>query len=67
MADSIEQLVAHRTDDILTFVDEIVECGDDLPRKVESAIKGMVNKIECEPEYKRDKIDKIKYTLHNNV
>lgn len=63
--DAIENMVAHRTDDIQTFLVEIAESGENVSEKNECAIKSMVEKLENDTEYKRNKIDKIRYTIYS--
>jgi hypothetical protein len=63
--DVLENMVAHRTDDIQTFLVEIIESGENVSQKIENAIKGMVEKMENDPVYKRDKMEKIRYAIYN--
>ena len=63
--DVIENIVSNRTEDIQTFLVEIVESGENVSQKIENAIKGMVEKMENDVAYKRDKMEKIRYAIYS--
>jgi len=63
--DVIENMVAHRADDIETFLIEISESGENVSHNIESAIKDMVEKMENDASYKRNKLDKIRYAIYS--
>jgi hypothetical protein len=65
--DVLEKMVAYRTDDIQTFLDDFIESGETVPHKVENAIRGMVDKMENDVNFKRDKFDKIRFALYNDA
>lgn len=63
--DVLEKMVAHRTDDIQDFLKDAIDSGEPVPPKVENAIHGMVEKMENDSKYKKDKLDNIRLVLHN--
>lgn len=63
--DVIENMVAHRADDIETFLIEISESGENVSHNIETAIKDMVEKMENDASYKRNKLDKIRYAIYS--
>ncbi len=62
-SDAIDKLVGYRMDDIQTFLEET----PDVPEKVEIAVKGLVNKMGNDEKYKKDKCNKIRIDMHNNL
>jgi hypothetical protein len=64
--DVIEKLVDHRISDIQLFLETAQENGDDLSEHTETAVKGLIDKLDTDEKYKRKKCSKIKMDLHNN-
>jgi hypothetical protein len=64
--DVLEKLVDHRLSDIQTFLESAQENGENLSEHTETAVKGLIDKLDSDEKYKRKKCSKIKMELHNN-
>jgi hypothetical protein len=64
--DVLEKLVDHRMSDIQTFLETAQENGENLSEHTETAVKGLIDKLDSDEKYKRKKCSKIKMELHNN-
>ena len=64
--DVLERLVDHRMSDIQTFLETAQESGENISEHTETAVKGLIDKLDSDEKYKRKKCSKIKMDLHNN-
>ena len=64
--DVIDKLVDHRISDIQLFLETAQENGEDLSEHTETAVKGLIDKLDTDEKYKRKKCSKIKMELHNS-
>lgn len=64
--DIIERIVNYRTEDIQSFLEDAKENGEEVSEKTETAIKTLIDKIENDPQYKKEKCEIIRCVIHNN-
>ena len=64
--DVLERLVDHRMSDIQTFLETAQESGENISEHTETAVKGLIDKLDSDEKYKRKKCSKIKMDLHNS-
>ena len=63
--DIIERMVDYRAEDIQTFLEEAIENGEEISQKTECAIKDLLRKMGNDPQYKKEKCEKIRRVIHN--
>ena len=65
--DAIEKLVDNRMEDIQSFLEIAQEKGEPISQLTETAVKGLIDKMDSDAKYKKEKCEKIKIDIHNNI